>query len=764
MDRRTLLGAVGSGVAVSAAGCLESETDAVNVEEADDLQDASDVDFRRDVSVSWIDDRFIEDDTSMNPVIGTDVTFTAMVLTNLQSEEERLQIANRLQWTNFELGGGKIMGPLFEPVSWVLESVKNLTEKFYEKFKVMKVVGVTDRDQEFFDKYGMVPFVWTFSEEDEHYYPSGTIVELTGTVKYADPEEDHFAPGMGKERFYVEVSGSQPVESVRSLTKERDVGAEVTYTGLQTVDQNRLTSYLTDVDYEYSHEFPRPAGGSLVTHTGTLLEADFDVEQLVRDNSARMETTSQNIVVGDTAPGDVDAGPTPTTTEDSVGTGDARMNVVAVIDVSGSMSETDTKSGRTRLEVAKESAKALVNFVESGNRLGVVAFSTSVEVVSSLTAVSNQTREEFITDIDSLSSRRDTSIGGGLATALDELRNAEGPKSIVLLSDGKENEPPPVSEVLPDLKSFGVSVYTIGMGTAVERNLLEELARKTGGESQFAPDPEQIRSFYQQFSISAQERSPLTEEKAELEEGESAELSATVDSSCDDVQFSLSYPGSKITLEVERPNGEVLTESGDVSNRVGETSEVWTVPEPRAGEWTVTARGEQLNRPETASIRVSSDSAVSTELYLSRDLYEETGMIRVEMKATEGRRRYTDADVHLRARTGENEEEIQLRDDGGGPDPVADDGIYTGYFHPSTSGEYEFTVEISGGGVDELERTFRRELDVGRTVDEPTKPYRERSSGGIMGDARSLVAPAGLLAGGVAVLWSMLRMLSETER
>lgn len=785
MNRRTLLGMIGAGAAGSVAGCSESDqADAVNVEDAEPLEDASGVEFGEDVSVSWIHDRFIENPDPENPVVGTEIRFTAMVLTNLQSEQERLQIANGLSWKNFEFGGKKIMGPLFEPVSWALEPVKNLTEEFYEKFKVMKVVGVADADQEFFDKYGMAPFVWTFSEDDAHYYPSGTLVEFEGTVEFADPEEDHFAPGMGKERFYVEVTGSRETDSLRSLWEDSPVGERTTFTGLHYQADSTMTSYLTEVDYEFRHELPRPVGGSLVTHTGPLQDREFEVETLVRDNEATMETTRQEVIVGDTTTREPPSGGTETDAPDGTAPRDAPTNVVAVVDVSGSMSDQDTRSGASRLTVAKESAKALVNYVESGNRLGTVAFSTEAEVVTSLREVTDANRDRFLADVDALATRNDTSIGGGLLAALEELRDARGPKSIVLLSDGQQNEPPTVSEVLPELKNLGVTVYTIGMGSDVARNLLEEIANETGGDSRFAPNPEEIRSFYQQFAISAQERSTLAETTEELTEREETSATATVDESCEDVQFSLSYPGSTISLEVERPDGEPLAETGDVSRRVSGTSEVWTVEDPPTGEWTVTAVAEQLDRPEEASVRVSSDSPVGADLFVSRDVYEQTGMMRLEVKVTRGFARYTGGDVRLFATTGDGEAadgataegtaadgatadgrtEIRLRDDGGGPDPVADDGIYTGYFHPPDSGTYEFTVDVAGGDVEGLRRTFQREVTVAESVEEPTKPYADHSTTSPIDRVTDYAAPAGLVGGGLAVVWGMLRMLAEDDQ
>jgi len=230
---------------------------------------------------------------------------------------------------------------------------------------------------------------------------------------------------------------------------------------------------------------------------------------------------------------------------------------------------------------------------------------------------------------------------------------------------------------------------------------------------------------FQQFSISVQNRSQITSERVELTEGDTASGSATVDGSCDEVQFSLSYPGSEITLQPETPTGEPLSEGDGVIHRVGETSEIWTVEEPETGDWSFTMTGEQLSRPEVATTEVSADSPIDADLFINDFHYEQTGMFRVELKATNGEQRYTGGDVTLTATNGDETEEIALRDDRGGPDPVGNDGIYTGYFHPESTGEYTFSAAITGGEVADLQRDFTRRLRVDEVVD-PIRPYRER--------------------------------------
>ncbi len=763
--RRSLLQASALGIASSVAGCLAGQDEAINVREPKELGDVESISFGEDVSVGWINERFTENPSGDNPVVGTDVNLRAMVVTSYAQEEQRLQHANEFQWGNFEFGGEQILGPLFTPVNWALEPVQKLTEDFYEKFELMFLAGVTDADQRFFNKYEMTPVFWATAERDADYHPSGTLIDIEGTIEYADQSEDWLSPGTG-DGPYLSIRNTTEIGSLRTLSRDSAIGSSVTFTGLQHTDQQRLLTTLTTVDYTYENEFPRPAGGSLVTHDGELESSDFDVEYLVRDGSASIRTTRQNIVIGDTArpaadppdettarPGDRDD---PTTTS----------NIVAVIDTSGSMGEQDTRSGESRLDVAKESAVALINYITEGNRAGIVTFDTTASIANPLQSLSDVRREQATEAIGRLAPGGDTSISRGLLRALDELRDAEGSRAILLLSDGQHNEGQSVESVIPELKSYGITVYCIGMGEA-DRATLERLSTQTGGQTHIAPTPEAIRSFYQEFAVSTQQRSTLTSTSAMLQEGESVEGRATVDESCRDVQFSLSYPGSEIQLRLKRPDGTAVSDRETaISHRVTETSEVWTIDQPTTGEWSFEAIGTELDGPEEASVEVSADSPVNAELFVSDDLYDQTGMYRIELKATHGRQRYTGGDVTFTAVRDQPDADpidITLRDDGGGPDPVADDGIYTGYFHPPEEGTYEFTAQMSGGRYGSLVRSFRRELNVVSTRATPVRPYEPRDSGGFQ-DFRKYLAPAGI-AGlfGVTIVW-FLKMLREDDR
>lgn len=793
MRRRTYLASALAATSPLGIGEVGAQSDSQNTNGAD----YSDVRFGQEQSIGWVDERFIEYDSPDNPAVGMEVSFTAMVLTNLQSEEERLQKANQFQWANFEFAGDRILGSLFEPISWVLDPVQDFTESFYEKFELMKLVGVTEDDQQFYDRYEYVPHIWAAGDE-EVFHPSGTIIEATGIVRYANQDSEPMSPGTG-EGVYVELTDAEPIDSVRTLGPDTDVGETTRFTGLQYVDEPTLTSYLTEVEYEYESNLPKPEGGALVTQRGQLVESSFDVQSLVRDNSAKLRVTDQQVIVGTTHNQPWDQGSE--TSTDSNGTeetntnpddGSAAPNVVAVVDASTSMEETDTRSGRRRLQVAKENLRSLINYVEQGNRFGLVSFSVNAQTEADLRRIGG-VREEFEQAVSEIQTRSDTSIGAGLLRAVELLEDAQGSKSIVLLSDGEENEPPAVSEVLPSITRLGINVYTIGMGSGANRQQLQRLANETGGEFAFAPEPNEIRSLYQQFSIEAQDRSTLTSETISVEGGDSVEGTATVDQSCADTQFTLSHDTNDASLVVERPNGGSLQEQEDVTHRTGTNNEVWTVENPESGEWNYLVNVANTVSEGEVTVEVSSDSSIDGSLFVSDEIFTQTSMVKAQVKMNDQRRRYTGANVTVNAIPVDAEEptgstsgssgdretsnstpdttptpaemEIELNDDGRGPDAVEDDGIYTTFFSLPQGGEYEFEAFVEGGEINGLAREMNDSLAIENDprVDDPIRPYLDESEETLFDSIEQYAGPGAVVLTLVAVLIGALRTMRETN-
>lgn len=206
----------------------------------------------------------------------------------------------------------------------------------------------------------------------------------------------------------------------------------------------------------------------------------------------------------------------PQTKTDSQNAEGEGVDIVLCIDISGSMNALDFLPNR--LEAAKNVA---VDFVKRrvADRIGVVIFSGESFTQCPLTT-DHAVLEQAIKNIRNGLLDEGTSIGSGLGTSVDRLRNSTSKsKVIILLTDGVNNggliDPGTAKEIA---RTFGVKVYTIGVGTdgyapiqvrdafgnvitqqqkvTIDEKLLNEIATQTGGKYFRAKDNAGLSKIY----------------------------------------------------------------------------------------------------------------------------------------------------------------------------------------------------------------------------------------------------------------------------
>lgn len=201
------------------------------------------------------------------------------------------------------------------------------------------------------------------------------------------------------------------------------------------------------------------------------------------------------------------------------------IDVEIVLDVSGSMGAEDFQP-RNRLQVAKEVVKDFIAG-RTGDRIGLIVFSGAALTRAPLTTDRQMLR--FLVDgVEMGNLPNGTAIGVALATAAARLRHSEAESRVaVLVTDGVSN----AGEIDPRsaaalCEGLGIRVYTIGVGTGarvpitvgmrdpetgqpsvrrvirsipVDRELLAEIADRTGGRSFLATDPEALAEVFDEI-------------------------------------------------------------------------------------------------------------------------------------------------------------------------------------------------------------------------------------------------------------------------
>jgi Ca-activated chloride channel homolog len=193
--------------------------------------------------------------------------------------------------------------------------------------------------------------------------------------------------------------------------------------------------------------------------------------------------------------------------------------VVLALDVSRSMKAEDVEP--TRLDAARNSAKAFLEEVPERFRVGLVTFATRAVVALPPT----QDRELAARALDTLKPGEGTAIGDAVALSLQigrRQREEDGaipPTSVLVISDGARDggilEPEAAAE---RARKLGVPVYTVLVGTpegVVEETLpggfrrliqvptnpeiLTQLAEISGGEFFTAVDDEGLTKVYEEL-------------------------------------------------------------------------------------------------------------------------------------------------------------------------------------------------------------------------------------------------------------------------
>lgn len=174
------------------------------------------------------------------------------------------------------------------------------------------------------------------------------------------------------------------------------------------------------------------------------------------------------------------------------GEGKNGIDVVFVIDSSGSMSSNDGKN--IRLAAAKE----FVQKLGENDRAAVIDFDDNASLYQNFT--SDKTALE--TAINRINRSGGTNLSKGMNLAISQFTNSDytrtdAYKYIVFLTDGDGSYSTSYTNTA---KNNDIIVYTIGLGSGVRESLLKTIAETTGGKYYFASTAERLPDIYSDVS------------------------------------------------------------------------------------------------------------------------------------------------------------------------------------------------------------------------------------------------------------------------
>lgn len=186
------------------------------------------------------------------------------------------------------------------------------------------------------------------------------------------------------------------------------------------------------------------------------------------------------------------------------------LNVSCVIDISGSMEaeatlvgENDRREsfGLTILDIVKHAVTTVIKSLTSSDRLAIITFSDSAQIVLPLTKMDENGQRMAINTLKCLRSYVSTNLWAGLEKGLNVLNTIDDKNefntisTVMLFTDGEPNIIPPRGH-LPMLQMYKNknggrlpgSVNTFGFGYSLDSQLLHSLAKAGEGGYSFIPD------------------------------------------------------------------------------------------------------------------------------------------------------------------------------------------------------------------------------------------------------------------------------------
>ena len=168
------------------------------------------------------------------------------------------------------------------------------------------------------------------------------------------------------------------------------------------------------------------------------------------------------------------------------------INLALVIDTSGSM------EGEP-IEDAREASLALLDLLAEGDRLSVVAFHSTTEVLLPSTELDDDNLDDLRERIARMQASGTTDLAGGLTVGLQEVVSHFDPQGInrlVLVGDGVPNDESGIAALAQAAGERGIAITSLGLGLEFNESLMGQIAQLSGGRFHYVEESAEVASVF----------------------------------------------------------------------------------------------------------------------------------------------------------------------------------------------------------------------------------------------------------------------------
>ncbi|MGQ9462026.1 MAG: vWA domain-containing protein [Candidatus Fervidibacter sp.] len=167
-------------------------------------------------------------------------------------------------------------------------------------------------------------------------------------------------------------------------------------------------------------------------------------------------------------------------------------DMLFVFDRTGSMSG-------EKIEQAKEALKFCVEWLNAGDRLNIIAFNESPDLLwRNLQPTTETNKREALRFVEGLTAQGGANVNEALLTALPLLSDRNRPRYLLFLTDGLPTVgETDVNKILANVNSANeakVRIFVFGVGYDVNAPFLDRLANENGGASVYVRPKESVEA------------------------------------------------------------------------------------------------------------------------------------------------------------------------------------------------------------------------------------------------------------------------------